>query len=75
MYFAQSVRAFLLILLIQITVFSNLNAQVVAEFGNTEITLDEFEYAYAKNEEDGILLQSRIYQSIKNSSIFMLTSK
>lgn len=50
MYFAQSVRAFLLILLIQITVFSNINAQVVAEFGNTEITLDEFEYAYAKNE-------------------------
>ena len=50
MYFARSLRTFLLILLIQITVLSSINAQVVAEFGSTEITLDEFEHAYAKNE-------------------------
>jgi peptidyl-prolyl cis-trans isomerase SurA len=50
MSFARSLRTFHLIFLIQIIVFTNIKAQVVAEFGNYEITLDEFEHAYAKNE-------------------------
>jgi peptidyl-prolyl cis-trans isomerase SurA len=45
----RSIRAFLLILFIQIVAFINIPAQVVAEFGSYEITLDEFEHAYAKN--------------------------
>ena len=45
----RSIRAFLLILFIQIVAFVNTTAQVVAEFGSYEITLNEFEHAYAKN--------------------------
>ena len=43
------IQTFLLILFIQIVAFINLPAQVVAEFGSYDITLDEFEHAYAKN--------------------------
>ena len=49
MRFNRSIRAFLLILFIQLVAFINIPAQVVAEFGSYEITLDEFEHAYAKN--------------------------
>ena len=41
--------AFFSFLFIQIIAFVNVPAQVVAEFGKYEITLDEFEHAYAKN--------------------------
>lgn len=34
---------------IQLSSFVNISAQVVAEFGKYDITLDEFEHAYAKN--------------------------
>lgn len=43
------VRTFLLILSFQIIVFISVPAQVVAEFGSYDVTLDEFEHAYAKN--------------------------
>ncbi len=43
------IQAFLLILFVQIVAIVNVPAQVVAEFGKYEITLDEFEHAYAKN--------------------------
>lgn len=36
-------------ILIQLSVVVDISAQVVAEFGKYEITLDEFEHAYAKN--------------------------
>ena len=49
MRFNRSIRAFLFILFIQLVAFINIPAQVVAEFGSYEITLDEFEHAYAKN--------------------------
>lgn len=49
MRFNRFIQAFLLILFIQIVAFINISAQVVAEFGNYEVTLDEFEHAYAKN--------------------------
>jgi peptidyl-prolyl cis-trans isomerase SurA len=49
MFLARFLRTFLLILFIQIVAFINIPAQVVAEFGSYEITLDEFEHAYAKN--------------------------
>ncbi|MCW9065930.1 MAG: peptidyl-prolyl cis-trans isomerase, partial [Ignavibacteriaceae bacterium] len=49
MFIARFIRTFLLILFIQIVAFINIPAQVVAEFGSYEITLDEFEHAYAKN--------------------------
>ncbi len=42
-------QAFFSILFIQIVAFINVPAQVVAEFGSYEITLDEFEHAYSKN--------------------------
>ena len=42
-------QAFLLILFVQIVAIVNVPAQVVADFGKYEITLDEFEHAYAKN--------------------------
>ena len=45
----RSKQTFLLILFIQIVAFIKLPAQVVAEFGSYDITLDEFEHAYAKN--------------------------
>ena len=43
------IQTFLLILFVQIVAFVNIPAQVVAEFGSYDITLDEFEHAYAKN--------------------------
>jgi peptidyl-prolyl cis-trans isomerase SurA len=43
------IQSFLLILFVQIVAFVNIPAQVVAEFGSYDITLDEFEHAYAKN--------------------------
>lgn len=43
------IQTFLLILFVQIITFINVPAQVAAEFGSYEITLDEFEHAYAKN--------------------------
>ena len=43
------IQTFILILFVQIAWFNNISAQVVAEFGSNEITLDEFENAYAKN--------------------------
>lgn len=49
MRFNRSLRTYLLILFIQIIAFTNINSQVVAEFGKYDITLDEFEQAYAKN--------------------------
>ena len=49
MSFIRSLRTFLIILSIQILSFVNISAQVVAEFGKYEITLEEFEHAYAKN--------------------------
>jgi len=49
MYRARSLRTFLLLILFQIFFFNCVNAQEVAEFGKYEITLDEFEHAYAKN--------------------------
>ena len=49
MYIAGSIRTFLVILFIQIIAFTNIKAQEVAEFGQYEISLDEFEHAYAKN--------------------------
>jgi peptidyl-prolyl cis-trans isomerase SurA len=49
MRFNRFIQAFLLILFIQIVALTNISAQVVAEFGNYEVTLDEFEHAYAKN--------------------------
>jgi len=49
MRFNRFIQAFLLILSIQIVAFTNIHAQVVAEFGSYEIGLDEFEHAYAKN--------------------------
>ncbi len=49
MFIARFIRTFLLILFIQIVAFINIPAQVVAEFGSYEISLDEFEHAYAKN--------------------------
>ena len=49
MRFNRFIQAFLLILFIQIVAFINIPAQVVAEFGNYEVTLDEFEHAYSKN--------------------------
>ncbi len=49
MWITRFIRTFLSILFIQIVAFINIPAQVVAEFGSYEITLDEFEHAYAKN--------------------------
>lgn len=49
MYFSGLVRTFLLILIVQFSILKEVNAQVVAEFGKYEISLDEFEHAYAKN--------------------------
>jgi len=49
MRFNRFIQAFLLFLFIQIVAFINIPAQVVAEFGSYEVTLDEFEHAYAKN--------------------------
>ncbi len=49
MYIARSLRTFVAILFIQIIAFTNIKAQEVAEFGQYEISLDEFEHAYAKN--------------------------
>jgi peptidyl-prolyl cis-trans isomerase SurA len=43
------IQTFLLILFVQIVAFVNIPAQVVAEFSSYDITLDEFEHAYAKN--------------------------
>jgi peptidyl-prolyl cis-trans isomerase SurA len=41
--------SFLLFFLLQLPAFVNTHAQVIAEFGKYEITLDEFEHSYAKN--------------------------
>ena len=49
MCITRFIRSFLLILIIQIITFINISAQEIAEFGNYEISLDEFEHAYAKN--------------------------
>ena len=49
MHLNRFIQAFLSILFIQIVSFTNISAQVVAEFGSYEINLDEFEHAYAKN--------------------------
>jgi peptidyl-prolyl cis-trans isomerase SurA len=49
MHLNRFIQAFLSILFIQIVAFTNISAQVVAEFGRYEIGLDEFEHAYAKN--------------------------
>ena len=49
MHLSGLLRSFLFILFIQIITFINIKAQEVAEFGKYEITLDEFEHAYAKN--------------------------
>ena len=49
MHLNRFIQTFLLILFLQIVAFINIPAQVVAEFGSYEITLDEFEHAYAKN--------------------------
>jgi len=49
MRFNRFIQVFLSILFIQIVAFTNISAQVVAEFGSYEISLDEFEHAYAKN--------------------------
>ena len=49
MWITRFIRTFLFILFIQIIAFINIQAQAVAEFGNYEISLDEFEHAYAKN--------------------------
>jgi len=43
------IQAFLLVLFVQMVAFVTVPAQVVAEFGSYEISLDEFEHAYAKN--------------------------
>ena len=43
------IQAFLLVLFVQMVAIVTVPAQVVAEFGKYEITLDEFEHAYAKN--------------------------
>jgi peptidyl-prolyl cis-trans isomerase SurA len=43
------IKTFLLILFVQVVLSISVPAQVVAEFGSYEITLDEFEHAYAKN--------------------------
>jgi peptidyl-prolyl cis-trans isomerase SurA len=49
MYFSRIVRTSLFIIFIQSLTLINIQAQEVAEFGKYEITLDEFEHAYAKN--------------------------
>ena len=49
MHLSGLMRTFLFILFIQIITFINIKAQDVAEFGKYEITLDEFQHAYAKN--------------------------
>lgn len=49
MYFSRFIRIFVLILAVQLIAITNIKAQVVAEFGNHEISLNEFEHAYAKN--------------------------
>ncbi|MFI5237267.1 MAG: peptidylprolyl isomerase [Ignavibacteriales bacterium] len=49
MSLARYRRTFLLILFIQIISFQAIYSQVVAKFGKYEISLDEFEHAYAKN--------------------------
>lgn len=49
MCITRSIRTFLLIFFIQTIAYVNISAQTVAEFGNYEISMDEFEHAYAKN--------------------------
>jgi len=49
MHLSGLMRTFIFILFIQTITFINIKAQEVAEFGKYEITLDEFQHAYAKN--------------------------
>ncbi|HEY6436766.1 MAG TPA: peptidylprolyl isomerase, partial [Ignavibacteriaceae bacterium] len=49
MFITRFIRTFLFIFFIQTIAFINTPAQTVAEFGNYEISMDEFEHAYAKN--------------------------
>jgi len=49
MWLKRFMQPFLLVLFVIIVTFNNVRAQVVAEFGNYEINLEEFEHAYAKN--------------------------
>jgi len=66
MFIGGLLRSFLLFLLIQFIIFTNLKAQVVAEFGKYKITLDEFEHAYAKNVGGWDLAASKSQEDYKN---------
>ena len=66
MYIGGLLRSILLFLTIQFIYFTNLNAQVVAEFGKYEITLEEFEHAYAKNVGGWDVAASKSLEDYKN---------